>query len=108
MGSFSQIRTTSADNPKDNYIESYEILGNYLYVNVILKYSASFGPSSGWKLNAYLQSGAYATTLESVAIHGSNMTARIRLPEVKPGDIVRLTLTNGNTVIDKKAILIRN
>lgn len=107
IGSYSQINTSGADNPKDNYINSYELIGNTLLVYITMNADVSFGISNTWKLNAYLQSGARVVLISSVKEPPQGSPAVIQLPEIKNGDIVRLTLTCGNTIIDKKAILIR-
>lgn len=107
IGNYGQIRTMGTDNPKDNYIESYELISNTLLVNVIVDFDVSFGSESVWKLNTYIQSGANAVLISSLKAPLSGTPAVVQLPEIKNGDIVRLTLTCGNKIIDKKAILIR-
>ena len=72
-----------------------------------MKYGAIFGPNGEWKLNTYLQSNATAVTVSSVEVRSSSLPIEIRLPASKNGDIVRLTLTRGNEIVDKKAILIK-
>ena len=108
MGTFKDVCTVGDANPKDNYIDRYDIYGNSVFVNVVLNYSASFGVSAEWKLNAYVQSGANISATQSVKIPDWGGPAEFLFPQLKSGDIVRLTLTNGNKIIDKKAILIRN
>lgn len=74
---------------------------------MIVDFDVSFGSESVWKLNTYIQSGANAVLISSLKAPLSGTPAVVQLPEIKNGDIVRLTLTCGNKIIDKKAILIR-
>ncbi len=106
-GTYSQICTKGTNNPKDNYIESYDLIDNTLLVHLTVDFDVSFGPESVWKLNTYIQSGANAVLISSLKAPLSGTPAVVQLPEIKNGDIVRLTLTCGDKIIDKKAILIR-
>lgn len=54
----------------------------------------------------YIQRGVNAITVASVDLANSQNPVEVRMPETAAGDIVRLTLTQGNQVIDKKSILI--
>lgn len=105
-GTYSSLCTTGVDNPKDNYIDSYEWYGSNLLVYLVMKYPASFGVDSKWKLNVHIQRGVNAITVASVDLANSLNPVEVRMPETAAGDIVRLTLTQGNQVIDKKSILI--
>lgn len=105
-GTYSSLCTTGVDNPKDNYIDSYEWYGSNLLVYFVMKYSASFGMDGKWKLNVHIQRGINAITVASVDLANSQNPVEVRMPETTAGDIVRLTLTQGNQVIDKKSILI--
>ena len=107
IGTFKELATLGFDNPKDNYIKSFELNGDLLIVKLEMKYGAIFGPNGEWILNTYLQSNATAVTVSSVEVRSSSLPIEIRLPASKNGDIVRLTLTRGNEIVDKKAILIK-
>ena len=106
IGLFGDIATVGENNPKDNYIDSFELNGRFLYVNLVMKYSASFGTDGRWALNAYLQSGINMVTIASIQLNDSRNPIEIILPETKKGDIIRLT--RGNEIIDKKGIIIKN
>lgn len=107
IGTYKELATLGADNPKDNYIKSFELNGDWLNVELEMKYGATFEPNGGWKLNTFLQSNVAAVSVSSVEIRNFNLPIEIRLPETKNGDIIRLTLTRGNEIVDKKAILIK-
>ena len=108
IGLFGDIATVGENNPKDNYIDSFELNGRFLYVNLVMKYPASFGADGRWALNAYLQSGINVATIASIQLQDFRYPIEIILPETKKGDIIRLTLTRGNEIIDKKGIIIKN
>lgn len=107
IGAYADLATIGTDNPKPNYIESYELADNLLKVKLSINFEPLFGLDAKFQLCAYLQSKNSFTNIATIDLVNYQSPIAIRLPETQTGDIIRLKLIKSNAVVDKKNILIK-